>query len=77
MKPVARKYRFEEVPSELEHWARLPIEERLRAVVEMARFWVRVQGIPYDERIAPVARKRTLEQGGGKSDDRTSGGASP
>lgn len=38
MKPVARKYRFEEVPSELEPWARLPIEERLRAVVEMARF---------------------------------------
>lgn len=46
MKPVARKYRFEEVPSELEHWARLPIEERLRAVVEMARFWVRGAGHP-------------------------------
>jgi len=69
MKPVARKYRFEEVPSELERWHRLPIEERLRAVVEMARFWARVRGIPYDERIAPVARKRTLDQSGGKTDD--------
>ena len=62
MKPVARKYRFEEVPSEPERWHRLPIEERLRAVVEMVRFWARVQGIPYDERIAPVARKRALNR---------------
>jgi hypothetical protein len=43
LKPVARKYRFDEVPSERERWLALPLEVRLRAVVEMAEFWARVR----------------------------------
>lgn len=38
MKPIARKYRFDEVPSEKERWQALPLEVRLQAVVEMALF---------------------------------------
>lgn len=62
MKPVARKYRFDEVPSEKEHWQALPLEVRLRASVEMAFFWARLHGPQGSERIHPVARKRPLAQ---------------
>lgn len=43
LKPAARKYRFDEVPPERERWLALPLEVRLRAVVEMAEFWARVR----------------------------------
>ncbi|MBO1436293.1 hypothetical protein [Meiothermus sp. CFH 77666] len=60
MKPVARKYRFDEVPSEKERWQALPLEVRLQAVVEMALFWARLHGQQGLEKIHPVARKRPL-----------------
>ncbi|ADD28941.1 hypothetical protein [Meiothermus ruber] len=62
MKPIARKYRFEEVPSEKERWQALPLEVRLQAVVEMAFFWARLQGQQNLEKIQPVARKRPLTE---------------
>jgi hypothetical protein len=61
--PIARKYRFDELSPELERqrWQALPLEERLRAVVEMAYFWARQQGQTVTSgKIAPVARKRPL-----------------
>jgi hypothetical protein len=61
--PIARKYRFEELSPELEHqrWQALPLEERLRAVVEMTHFWARQQGqVVTSAKIAPVAHKRPL-----------------
>lgn len=60
MKPIARKYRFEEVPSEKERWQALPLEVRLQAVVEMAFFWARQQGQQHIEKIQPVAVRRPL-----------------
>lgn len=75
LKPVARKYRFDEVPPERERWLALPLEVRLRAVVEMAEFWARVRleeaqargEAPSPpvciERIYPVAVKRPLSRG--------------
>lgn len=62
MKPIARKYRFDEVPSEKERWQALPLEVRLQAVVEMALFWARLHGQQDFEKIHPVARKRPLAQ---------------
>lgn len=62
MKPVARKYRFDEVPSEKERWQALPLEVRLQAVVEMALFWARLHGQQGSERIHPIARKKPLAQ---------------
>lgn len=59
--PTARKYRFEDLTPELERqrWQALPLEERLRAVVEMAYLWARQQGQTItSEKIAPVAHKR-------------------
>mgnify|MGYP005840673463 CR=1 FL=1 len=44
MKPIARKYRFEEVPPEKERWQALPLEVRLQAVVEIAFSRARLQG---------------------------------
>ncbi len=60
MKPVARKYHFEEVPSEKERWQALPLEVRLQAVVEMAFFWAHQEGRQNIEKIQPVAFKRPL-----------------
>lgn len=62
MKPIACKYRFEEVPSEKERWQALPLEARLQAVVEMAFSWARLQGQQNLEKIQPVARKRPLAE---------------
>ncbi len=62
MKPIARKYRFDEVPSEKERWQALPLEVRLQAVVEMAFFRAHLQGQQGLEKIHPVARKMPLAQ---------------
>ena len=61
MKPIARKYRFNEVPSEKERWQALPLEVRLQRV-GMAFSWARLQGQQNLEKIQPVARKRPLAQ---------------
>jgi|YNPBryulayer2012_1023412.scaffolds.fasta_scaffold22003_2 hypothetical protein len=76
MKPVARKYRFDEVPSEKERWQALPLEVRLRAVVEMAFSWTRLQGQQNLEKIQPVARKRPLAQARKPMAEEESGGCS-
>ncbi len=76
MKPTARKYRFEEVPSEKERWQALPLEVRLQAAVEMAFGWARLQGQPNLEKIQPVARKRPLAQVSKPKVEGESGGCS-
>ncbi|GIW27342.1 MAG: hypothetical protein KatS3mg070_0705 [Meiothermus sp.] len=72
MKPIARKYRFEEVPSEKERWQALPLEVRLQAV-EMAFFWARLQGQQNLEKIQPVARKRPLTEPAPKASGESGG----
>lgn len=62
MKPIARKYRFEEVPPEKERWQALPLEVRLQAVVEIAFSRARLQGQQNLEKIQPVASKRPLAE---------------
>ena len=71
IKPVARKFSLEERPDDLSEWRALPVEERLKAVREMALFWARLEleearkrgeapEIALD-RLLPVARKRPLK----------------
>jgi hypothetical protein len=70
IKPVARKFSLEERPDDLSEWRALPVEERLKAVREMALFWAKLElerarergespEIALD-RILPVAQKRPL-----------------
>jgi hypothetical protein len=71
IKPVARKFSLQERPDDLSEWQALPVEERLRAVREMALFWAKLElerardrgenpEIALD-RLLPVARKRPLK----------------
>ncbi|RDI94749.1 hypothetical protein DV704_10655 [Meiothermus sp. QL-1] len=64
MKPIARKFRFGEVPPEQEAWRGLSPEERVRAVREMVLFWARLKGQSVAG-IAPVARRRAWGEPGG------------
>ncbi len=70
IQPVARRFSLEETPDDRAEWQVLPVEERLRAVWEMAVFWARWEReearkrgetpeIALD-RLLPVARKRPL-----------------
>jgi hypothetical protein len=70
IKPVARRFSLEERPDDLSEWRALSVEERLKAVWEMALFWARLEleearkrgeapEIALD-RLLPVARKRPL-----------------
>ena len=70
VRPVARRFSLEERPDDTAEWRALPVEERLRAVLEMALFWARWEleaakkrgetpEIALD-RLLPVARKRPL-----------------
>jgi hypothetical protein len=70
LRPVARRFSLEERPDDMAEWRALPVEERLRAVLEMALFWARWEleearkrgeapEIALD-RLLPVARKRPL-----------------
>lgn len=80
MKRLARKYHLEQVPKEAARWQALPLEVRLKAVVEMAFFWARLQGQQNLEKIQPVALKRPLAQAaprvGGPKAQEESGGCS-
>ena len=71
VKPVARRFSLEERPDDLAEWRALPVEERLKAVWEMALFWA---GLELEaakkrgeapkiapDRLLPVARKRPLQ----------------
>jgi hypothetical protein len=71
IKPVAKKFSLEERPDDLPDWRALPLEERLKAVREMALFWAKLElerarergedpEIALD-RILPVAKKRPLK----------------
>jgi hypothetical protein len=71
IKPVARKFSLQERPDDLSEWQALSVEERLRAVREMALFWAKLElerardrgeapEIALD-RLLPVARKRPLK----------------
>jgi len=60
LKAIARKFRLDEIPDERMRWQALPLEERLRAVVEMTAFWATLKGQNPSTKIAPVARKRPL-----------------
>ena len=70
IQPVARRFSLEERPDDLSEWRALSVEERLKAVWEMALFWARWEleearkrgetpEIALD-RLLPVARKRPL-----------------
>ncbi|MCS6868617.1 hypothetical protein [Thermus sp.] len=69
--PVARRYSLEAPSDDRQEWLRVPLEERLRAVWEMALFWAalvrkeaeaRGQKVEIcTERVLPVARRRPLE----------------
>jgi hypothetical protein len=71
IKPVARRFSLGERPDDLSEWRALSVEERLKAVWEMALFWARMEVEKAGEkgkepeiaidRILPVARKRPLE----------------
>jgi hypothetical protein len=71
IKPVAKKFSLEERPDDLSEWRALPIEERLKAVWEMALFWAKLELEKARERgeapeialdrLLPVARKRPLK----------------
>jgi hypothetical protein len=65
LRAMVRKYRFEEVPAELPRWQELPLEERLQAVVEIATFWLELQGREPAGTILPVARRRPLGKSSG------------
>ena len=72
MKPVARKYRLDEVPDDRGAWRSLPLEARLEAVWEMARFWAELEIARAEkegetlerslDRLLPVAKRRPLEK---------------
>ena len=72
MKAVARKRKLEDRAEDRAEWRRVPLEERLQAVWEMALFWAELErararkegrevrlGI---HRIEPVAVKRPLKR---------------
>jgi hypothetical protein len=70
IKPVARKFSLGERRDDLAEWQALPVEERLKAVREMAVFWAKLELEKARERgenpeisldrILPVAQKRPL-----------------
>ncbi len=69
IKPVARRFSLAERPDDRAEWEALPLEERLRAVWEMALFWAereleearaRGQTPEIAFRLLPIARKRPL-----------------
>jgi len=70
IKPVARKFSLEERPDDLPEWRALSVEERLKAVWEMAVFWAKLELERAKERgedpeialdrLLPVAQKRPL-----------------
>ncbi|WP_117237354.1 hypothetical protein [Thermus sediminis] len=71
IRPIARRFPLEEAPNDLAEWRTLSVEERLKAVFEMALFWARWEmeearkrgetpEIALD-RLLPVARRRPLK----------------
>lgn len=73
IRPVARRFPLSARPDDRAEWQALPLEERLRAVWEMALFWARLELAEAErqgrraeislERLLPVARKRPLGKG--------------
>lgn len=72
IRPLARRYPLEAPPDDRQEWLELPLEERLKAVWEMALFWAALarkeaeaRGEKVEictERILPVARRKPLGQ---------------
>ncbi|GGM97486.1 hypothetical protein GCM10007092_08960 [Thermus composti] len=68
--PIARRFPLEAPPDDRAEWREVPLEERLRAVWEMALFWAALEAERAKERgetpeiatdrLLPVARKRPL-----------------
>uniref|UniRef100_A0A7C5RDP4 Uncharacterized protein n=1 Tax=Thermus caliditerrae TaxID=1330700 RepID=A0A7C5RDP4_9DEIN len=73
IRPVARRFPLDHPPDDRQEWAKVPLEERLRAVWEMALFWAELEREAAKargeepevatERLLPVARRRPLEKG--------------
>lgn len=80
VRPVARKFPLDHPPDDRKEWEGVPLEERLRAVWEMALFWAEVEreearrrGEEVElatEHLLPVARKRALGPGPGGPQER-------
>lgn len=43
IRPVARRFPLDAPPDDRAEWREVPLEERLRAVWEMALFWARLR----------------------------------
>ncbi len=73
IRPMARRFPLETPPDDREEWREVPLEERLKALWEMALFWARMELAQAEregrraeiavERLLPVARKRPLGKG--------------
>ncbi|WP_135257675.1 hypothetical protein [Thermus caldilimi] len=71
IRPVARRFPLDHPPDDRKEWEGVPLEERLRAVWEMALFWAEMEreearrrGEEAElstDRLLSVARKRPLE----------------
>ena len=73
IRPVARRFPLDAPPDDRAEWREVPLEERLRAVWEMALFWARLRLAEAEgrgerakiaiHRLLPVAKKRPLGKG--------------
>ncbi len=73
IRPVARRFPLDTPPDDRAEWQAVPLEERLKAVWEMALFWARLELAEAEregrraeiaiERLLPVARRRPLGKG--------------
>lgn len=74
IRPVARRFPLDAPPDDRTEWREVPLEERLRAVWEMALFWARLRLAEAEgrgeraeiatHRLLPVAKKRPLASSG-------------